>query len=348
MEQAKIPLLSVVIPVHNAENYIEQCIASVLKENVRSMEIICVDDGSTDESAACISAMAAHDGRISLIKQDHQSAGSARNLGLRSARGEFVHFLDSDDWLCPGIYERGIRLLQETRTDVCVFQYISYNDLTGQTRKRPCLCNRNKTYGSFREDPAFFIYNMVAPWNKIYRRAWLEKNNLRFDEIPCGNDRGFYFRMLAAGGAFVLSADYGVYYREMNVASLTGANRCQHFDSLFFAWDSSVKAMEGENAYIQAMLLDCIIQDILNVFRLAPFEKRKETQRQLQRRFLQTDFSRIRALPVPCTWHRDVEKLRAGTHSCEFRARPEAILIQMIKNCRIWGIRGCIVKAVVR
>lgn len=348
MKQAQTPLLSVIIPVYNAKKYINECIGSVLKENVQSIEIICVDDGSTDESAVLINAIAASEPRVKFLRQEHSSAGAARNLGLRNAKGEFVHFLDSDDWLCPGIYKRCIQTLRKTKADVCAFQYISYDDSDRKMRKRPCLCGRNRFYSSFREASAFFIYNMVAPWNKMYRRTWLEEKRLRFDEIVCGNDRGFYFRMLAASGTIVLLSDYGVYYREKNAGSLTGSNRYKHFDSLFYAWDSSVKAMEGETTEIRAMLLDCIVKDILNVFRQTPAEYRREVAQILQRRFSETDISCIRSLPVPCTWRNDFEKIRTGAHSCEFSSRSESVLTQAIISCKIWGICGCIIKALTK
>ena len=348
MEQIQTPLLSVIIPVYNAEDYIEQCVSSVLNEAVCPMEVICVDDGSTDSSTVILERIAADDKRVRVIKQCNSSAGAARNHGLRYAKGEFVHFLDADDRLCSGIYSRSVKLLQETQSDVCVFQYISYDNSTGKMRKRPCLLNSRDRVTSFRSEPAFFIYNMVAPWNKVYRREWLEKHALRFDEIVCGNDRGFYFRMLAAGGSFVLSADCGVIYREKNSKSLTGSNRYRHLDSLFFAWDSSMKAMEEESAEIRAMTLDCIMKDIFGVLQQAPLEKRKETLEKLKHRFSQTDLSCMSALPVPCTWHDDFEQIRTGNHSREFNDWSGSIFTRVITGCRIWGIRGYIVKTLAK
>lgn len=344
MESMTVPLLSVIIPVYNAANYVERCIASVQKENIEQMEILCVDDGSTDESVAILERLAEQDKRIRVIRQRNQSAGAARNRGLSYAKGEFIHFLDADDWLCSGIYEKSIAHLQQHSADVCFFQYFSYDNATGQIEKRPCLLNRNNRKTSFRSEPAFFIYNMVAPWNKMYRRAWLEEHGLRFDEIVCGNDRGFYFRTLAAGGHFVLSKEYGVYYREQNDKSLTGASRYKHFDSLFYAWDTAMAAMREEKTQIRAMLLDCITKDCLSVFFRAPFEARKDLVKILGERFDQIDFSIMDATPVPYVWRRDVEMIRAGEHSCRPDGRILNRLIQLVAAYKIWGGRGCIVK----
>lgn len=342
MENA--PILSVIIPVYNARQYVEQCIASVLNENIRDIEILCVDDGSTDNSAAILDDMAAKDERIRVIRQSNSSAGAARNHGLKYARGRYVHFLDADDWLNPGLYGKMIRLLEKTDADVAVFQYMTAELASGKTKKCACLLDRDGEVTEFRREPAFFMYNMVAPWNKIYRLAWLNENNLRFDEIVCGNDRGFYFRMLAANGRMVLSKDYGLFYRIQNAGALTGANRYRHFDSLFFAWDTSAKAMEHEPPAVRAMLLDCVMKDLLAVFRRAPLEKRKETMQQLTQRFLNTDFSLIEELPFPCGWLQDAMQIRDGVHSCEFPRRAGDVLKQLAASRRIWGLRGCIKK----
>lgn len=92
---------SVVIPVYNAELYLERCLDSVRAQTIRDIEIICVDDGSTDRSAAMLERYARLDPRIRVIRQQNEFAGAARNKGLADARGTFVYFMDSDDYISP-------------------------------------------------------------------------------------------------------------------------------------------------------------------------------------------------------------------------------------------------------
>lgn len=326
--------LSVIIPVYNAEAYLRRCLDSVLAQGQEDMEIICVDDGSTDGSAALLQQLAAQEPRLRVILQENRSAGAARNRGLAEAAGEYVHFLDADDWLEDGLYDHCLSLLEEKQADVCFFQYYTYDNTTGSSRRVRCLQDEDGRVLTFRDRPAFFVYNLVAPWNKVYRRSWVEAHALRFDEIVCGNDRGFYYRMLAAGGRFVLSAFCGVYYRCQNEASLTGSSRYRHLDSIFHAWDTSAKALEGESDAVRAMLLDCVVCDLTALLQRTPEDKRPETAGRLAARFAASDLTVIRQLPFPCRWQEDDP----------LSPRPLKLWDRLRIFLGIWGLRGLAVK----
>ena len=344
MQQSHVPLLSVIIPVYNASATIRQCLDSVCTQNISDLEVLCVDDGSTDDSVAILEEYSREHGCVRVIRQSNRSAGAARNNGLSYARGKYIHFLDADDLLCPGIYKSAIDRLETTGASVCMFQYKLLNSVTGQETEYPCLLNGKERVTSLRREPAFFLYNMVAPWNKVYRRDWVEDHALRFDEIPCGNDRGFYYRMLTTGGKIALSMDYGVSYRINNSAALTGSNRWRHFDSLFHAWDTSAKAVGNEDLSVRAMLLDCVVRDLLSVLQRTPNEHRAQVLAQLRDRLAQTDFTVLKALPLPCVWKREVQLIMDGVDPYTVPVRVTDRLKKLAAACRIWGIRGCIVK----
>lgn len=99
------PKISVVIPIYNVENYLEQCLRSVMRQSLRDIEIICVNDGSRDGSQAILERLQAEDPRIRIIVKENGGVSSARNAGIRAATGEYVHMLDSDDYIKPGMYE---------------------------------------------------------------------------------------------------------------------------------------------------------------------------------------------------------------------------------------------------
>ncbi len=105
------PILSVIIPVYNVSKYIRQCLDSVCAQNVESMEILCIDDGSDDGSDSVVSEYAEKDPRFRLLRQENKGAGAARNLGIGYARGKYIHFLDSDDWLEHSAYETVLKKL---------------------------------------------------------------------------------------------------------------------------------------------------------------------------------------------------------------------------------------------
>lgn len=100
-----MPKISVIIPVYNAEKYLNKTLESILKQSLKDIEVICVDDGSTDSSVEIIQSFIKKDDRVKLIRQNNQHAGSARNTGLKEAQGEYIHFMDADDYVLNCAYE---------------------------------------------------------------------------------------------------------------------------------------------------------------------------------------------------------------------------------------------------
>ena len=122
-----IPKVSVVMPVYNVEPYLRQCLDSVLNQTLKEIEVICVDDGSTDASLDILKEYAAKDNRITVITQKNLYAGVARNAGLSQAKGEYIHFLDSDDWVEPEIYTYSIAEMNKSKVDAYLFNYNDYD-----------------------------------------------------------------------------------------------------------------------------------------------------------------------------------------------------------------------------
>ncbi len=164
-------LISVIIPVYNVERYIRRCLDSVLAQEGVSLEVILVDDGSTDSSGAICEEYAKKDGRIRVLHQKNGGLSSARNAGLAVAGGEYVGFVDSDDWIAKDMYAYLLRLIQTFHADVSVCDY----KRTG----RPCRPNRRKESFTVRKgeglDRLFFRMDggksFFSVWNRLYN--WL-------------------------------------------------------------------------------------------------------------------------------------------------------------------------------
>ena len=120
--------VSVIIPVYNVEKYLRQNLQSVADQTLKEIEIICVDDGSTDSSFEIVQEFAAKDPRFVAVQQKNAGAGAARNNGLRRARGEYLSFLDSDDFFAPDMLETAYNKAQETKADFVVFNSDQYNE----------------------------------------------------------------------------------------------------------------------------------------------------------------------------------------------------------------------------
>ena len=131
LPSAGTPMVSVVIPVYNTANYLRQCLDSVANQTLRDIEIICVDDGSKDGSAEIAGEYAAADSRFSVIRQPHAGVGAARNKGLSVARGEYVYFLDSDDWVESEALERLLDIARLERLDLVLCAVEAFVDDSG-------------------------------------------------------------------------------------------------------------------------------------------------------------------------------------------------------------------------
>lgn len=130
-------LLSIIVPVYNIEDCLERCVESIRQQSYRNLEILLVDDGSTDGSGRLCDAFAGRDGRIRVFHKENGGSSSARNLGIREARGEWLGFVDSDDWIDPDMYERLLETAQRFGTDIT---QASRDEIDEQGRRRPDVC----------------------------------------------------------------------------------------------------------------------------------------------------------------------------------------------------------------
>ena len=117
-----MPLISIILPVFNGKNYIKKAIGSVLNQSLSDFELIVVNDGSTDDTQDIINSF--DDERIKVISQNNRGPGAARNSALRQVKGEYVMFLDSDDWYCPDALQIAYGEAKNNCTDVSIFQII--------------------------------------------------------------------------------------------------------------------------------------------------------------------------------------------------------------------------------
>ena len=177
----RMPRVSVVVPVHNVEEYLDVCLRSITAQTVRDLEVVMVDDGSTDGSVAIAERHAAHDGRLRLVRQANHGLGHARNTGVRESEGEYLMFVDSDDQLPRDAIEQLLRPLERTGSDFAtgnVHRFDSRRTWPAAFLKRTFLRRRHRTHiAQFR----WLLSDRMAQ-NKLWRRSFWEGHNLRFPE----------------------------------------------------------------------------------------------------------------------------------------------------------------------
>lgn len=242
--------LSVIIPVYNAEKYLSQCLDSVLSQDLTDLEVICVDDASTDSSADIVSEYEKRDSRVRLIRNNENLyAGKCRNRGLEAAQGEYVHFLDADDLVEEGAYSIFYEAAVKNNADFVKGCANSFDNDTGDISTTPLLSLTklsDEDFGhvmTFLDKPEIFSQISVVPWNGIYKREFLMSGNIRFNSLICVNDRSFFNEVCLAARRILIIRDLLVRYRVNNGASLMG-NRARNFSCEFSSYEIVKKQCE--------------------------------------------------------------------------------------------------------
>lgn len=130
--QNSFPLISIIVPVYNVQEYLERCVVSLLHQTYHNLEIILIDDGSTDDSPKLCKELQNRDARIKFVSQINQGIGAVRNLGLSMAHGEYVGFVDSDDWVDEDMYESLLKLMLERNADVVCCAHYREGEIDGK------------------------------------------------------------------------------------------------------------------------------------------------------------------------------------------------------------------------
>ena len=222
-------MVSVIFPLYNSQKYILKSLNSIVKDLSKNTEIICIDDGSTDNSLKILQQYALNDSRIKILKQNNQGAAAARNLGLSYANGEYVIFLDSDDYFEHDLIEESVAKAEEFNADIVIFRAEAFDDVTGQTSalndrisKLPEYQQKVFSYKDIPED----IFNsfLTAPWNKLYRKSFLGEHDFKFQNIKRTNDLLFICQTLVAAKRIILLDKVLVHYRTGITKNLQSGN----------------------------------------------------------------------------------------------------------------------------
>ena len=207
-------LVSIILPVYNVEDYISVCLNSIISQTYKNLEIIVVDDGSKDSSGKISDEFARIDPRIKVIHKENGGVSSARNVGLREALGDFVIFVDPDDWITEDHVEYLLNLQKISDADMC----ISTSLFTHKNEKQfSQICEKtisNKEAATILLSPDIY----VGSYSKIYRRKWLNANNIWQNESIYSGE-GLHFTVKAAQYAnYVTISNRKIYYYRRNVS----------------------------------------------------------------------------------------------------------------------------------
>ena len=217
--------VSVIVPVYNVEPYLEQCLQSLAAQTLPEMEFILVDDGSTDRSGAIADLFAAQHPRFRIVHQQNKGYAGARNAALPLATGEYLGFVDSDDWVAPDMFEKLYRAAKEGNAEIsgCSFCYFFQKDNqtvpSSNEMFAALLASRG---GRFLGGAESAIFDNAVTWNKIYSRSLIEKYRIRFAEnMKMAEDVPFFWHSYLVANKIVLSSECLYFYRNQRPGQQT-------------------------------------------------------------------------------------------------------------------------------
>ena len=212
------PAVSIIMPVYNTEKYLREALNTVLAQTMTDIEVLCVDDGSTDSSLDTLHEYAAKDPRVTVFTQDHQFAGAARNLGIKHAVGKYLLFLDSDDIFDPQLAAKSYARAEETSVDICVFGGERYYEDTGERIPQPHFCRADlcpkKVFSASDCPDSIFLITGSGPCNKLYRREFITGEGIEFQNLRSAEDVSFVLTAMACAKRITLLNEVLFSYRQ--------------------------------------------------------------------------------------------------------------------------------------
>ncbi|MCL1989899.1 MAG: glycosyltransferase [Defluviitaleaceae bacterium] len=210
--------VSVVLPCYNSAPQLEKCLDSILNQTLREIELICIDDGSTDDTLAILNNHAAKDDRITVLTQENQYAGVARNKGLAVSKGKYVFFMDSDDYLEPTAMEKVYAKSELHQADICLFGAGTLDLTTGKLDYAyPLKDAVLKKLPFSRQDHGKYMMTIchMAAWNKLYNKAFIINSGLDFQPLQRSNDV-FFCQTTIIEAKRITAVDAWLYTRTIN------------------------------------------------------------------------------------------------------------------------------------
>lgn len=194
-----MPKVSIIIPTYNVEQYLKECLDSVINQTLKDIEIICVDDGATDNSGKILDEYAAKDSRIKVIHKENGGYGKAMNVGIDNATGEYIGIVEPDDWIQPDMYETLYTKAKELDLDFIKSDFCRF---AGDGEDRKFTYNRGDKTNSYYNELINIQENMrpfnftMNTWTGIYNLEYLKRNNIKHNETPGASfqDNGFWMQ----------------------------------------------------------------------------------------------------------------------------------------------------------
>ena len=213
--EIKKPKVSVIVPVYNTEQYLVQCLNSICGQSLSEIEVIVIDDGSTDNSSLICDSFAERDSRFKIIHKNNEGLSAARNCGIDIARADYIMFVDSDDYVSPNFCEVPYKIMEKTGADITIFQFMKYGGKRAFTKSFPIEGITPK------KDVLTWLwrYTWAAAWNKIYRKSLFD--GIKYPVGHLYEDDAITHRIVYKADSIFISNECLYYYRNSRTGSIT-------------------------------------------------------------------------------------------------------------------------------
>lgn len=242
-----MPKVSILIPIYNTEEYLEQCVRSAIGQTLDDIEIVCLNDGSTDGSGKILRSLAKEDARIVIVDKENSGYGHTMNMGIRMAKGKYILFLESDDYILPRMAERMYELCEEHSLEILKSDYYAFLMNGGKIFKRYRSVSRLNDYHQVLDatEKAEAFLSERYTWLCMYQREYLLKNKIFHNESPGASyqDNGFWFQsMMHCRRLYYVDEAFYMYRMDNPNASIHNK--------------SNVRAVANEYKFIRNKILD--------------------------------------------------------------------------------------------
>ncbi len=256
LKRESMPQVSIIIPVYNVEQYLSQCLDSILNQTFNDFECICINDGSTDNSLSILCEYAAKDNRIKIIDQKNKGLAYTRNVGIKNSIGQYLLFVDSDDWLTKDCLYKSFNKIKETSSDVVQFNYkFYYSKENKYVSKRVFESEKIKEEDTI---SAILQKSYEGPiWRRIYKRDILLKNNLFFYEGRVSEDGVFSAVLFLYTKKIVYIEDELYIYRKQTASAIT-SNLSKLFVDWFYNFFTMIKDIKNRGFLSEEAIKWCI------------------------------------------------------------------------------------------
>ena len=250
----KNPQISVIIPIYNCEKYIKECLSSLIKQTFKNFEIICINDGSNDDTLKILKKFEAKDEQIIIFNQNNSGPGIARNVGMKKSKGEYLIFLDSDDIFKKTMLEELYIKIKENDSDVviCNSQNFEKKKWWKKFYEKNYLINDNiikqKTFSSLDIEKDFFNLFIWWPWDKLYKRKFIENLGIEYQNLKSSEDL-FFVAASVISAKKISYLDKILINHRIGIKNSVSNSRQKSWDNFYYALKELKKFIKEKGLY---------------------------------------------------------------------------------------------------